>query len=207
MVTESCTGRRSLATQLVLVIGDMHIPQRAHDLPQKFSKLLSTAQVPGKIQQILCTGNVCDRSTYDHLRTVAADLHVVKGDMDERCSKASFPATKVIQHGALRVGLLHGHQVIPWGDSIALSMAAREMDADILISGHTHQVEAIEREGRFYVNPGSATGAFNSTSGSDSIPSFVLMDIQNTTAVTYIYQLIDGEVKVEKIEYRKDTRA
>lgn len=64
---------------LVLVIGDLHIPHRTHDLPSKFKKLL----VPGKIQQILCTGNVCDRETYDYLRTVAADVHVVRGDYDE----------------------------------------------------------------------------------------------------------------------------
>ena len=64
---------------LVLVIGDLHIPHRIHDLPSKFKKLL----VPGKIQQILCTGNVCDRETYDYLRTVAADVHVVRGDYDE----------------------------------------------------------------------------------------------------------------------------
>jgi len=69
---------------LVLVIGDLHIPHRIHDLPSKFKKLL----VPGKIQQILCTGNVCDRETYDYLRTVAADVHVVRGDYDEVCSSS-----------------------------------------------------------------------------------------------------------------------
>ena len=66
---------------LVLVIGDLHIPHRTHDLPAKFKKLL----VPGKIQQILCTGNVCDRETYEWLRTVASDVQVVKGDYDEVC--------------------------------------------------------------------------------------------------------------------------
>jgi len=30
------------------------------------------------------------------------------------------------------------------------------------------------------------------------------MDIQGPVVVTYVYQLIDGEVRVEKIEYRKD---
>jgi len=64
---------------LVLVIGDLHIPHRIHDLPGKFKKLL----VPGKIQQILCTGNVCDRETYEYLRTVSPDVNVAKGDYDE----------------------------------------------------------------------------------------------------------------------------
>lgn len=64
---------------LVLVIGDFHIPHRTHDLPAKFKKLL----VPGKIQQIICTGNVCDKETYDYLRTVAPDINIVRGDYDE----------------------------------------------------------------------------------------------------------------------------
>jgi vacuolar protein sorting-associated protein 29 len=33
------------------------------------------------------------------------------------------------------------------------------------------------------------------------------MDIQGPVVVTYVYQLIEGEVRVEKIEYRKDAEA
>lgn len=73
---------------------------------------------------------------------------------------------------------------------------------DILISGHTHKFEAYEHENRFYINPGSATGAYN-TLEKTTVPSFVLMDIQSTTVVTYVYQLIGDEVKVERIEYKK----
>jgi vacuolar protein sorting-associated protein 29 len=81
---------------LVLVIGDLHIPTLTHDLPAKFKKLLVscsnpgkgqakelTIQVPGKIGQIICTGNVCDRETYDYLRTIAPEVHVVRGDFDD----------------------------------------------------------------------------------------------------------------------------
>jgi vacuolar protein sorting-associated protein 29 len=31
------------------------------------------------------------------------------------------------------------------------------------------------------------------------------MDIQGSVVVTYVYQLIEGEVRVEKIEWRKET--
>ena len=40
---------------------------------------------------------------------------------------------------------------------------------------------------------------------SDPIPSFALMDIQGSVVVTYVYQLIEGEVRVEKIEWRKES--
>ena len=42
-------------------------------------------------------------------------------------------------------------------------------------------------------------------SSSDPIPSFALMDIQGSVVVTYVYQLIEGEVRVEKIEWRKES--
>lgn len=64
---------------LVLVIGDLHIPLRSHDLPAKFKKLL----VQGKIGQIVSTGNVCDKETWDYLRSIAPDVRGVRGDYDE----------------------------------------------------------------------------------------------------------------------------
>ncbi|KAI8384577.1 vacuolar protein sorting-associated protein 29-like protein [Radiomyces spectabilis] len=186
---------------LVLVIGDLHIPHRVHDLPLKFKKLL----VPGKIQQIICTGNICDKETYDYLRTIAGDITVVKGDFDEN---PNFPQSKVVTIGNIRVGVLHGHQVIPWGDQESLDITARQMEVDVLLSGHTHQFEAFENNGRFFINPGSATGAYSaSPSVSESIPSFVLMDIQGSVVVTYVYKLIENEVKVEKLEYKKSAES
>lgn len=72
--------------QLVLVLGDLHIPHRCNSLPAKFKKLL----VPGKIQHILCTGNLCTKESYDYLKTLAGDVHVVRGDFDEVGFKLSF---------------------------------------------------------------------------------------------------------------------
>ncbi|CAE6521290.1 unnamed protein product [Rhizoctonia solani] len=162
---------------LVLIIGDLHIPLRAHDLPTKFKKLL----VPGKIQQIVCTGNVCDGETYEYLRTVAADVHVVRGDFDD-------PGTA--RSGCPTVGY----------GSYGLRLAARKL---IFMRGP--RFSAVEHQGVFFVNPGSATGAWSgsSDSGLSSTPSFLLLDIQGPAVVTYVYQLVDGDVRVEKIEWRK----
>ncbi|RUP49733.1 VPS29 protein [Jimgerdemannia flammicorona] len=82
------------------------------------------------------------------------------------------------------------------------------MDVDMLLTGHTHWFEAFENEGKFFINPGNATGAYSGIPGtSDVIPSFVLMDIQGNVVVTYIYQLVDNEVKVEKVEFKKSYAA
>ncbi|KAK6163493.1 hypothetical protein DH2020_000357 [Rehmannia glutinosa] len=39
----------------------------------------------------------------------------------------------------------------------------------------------------------------------DVNPSFVLMDIDGLRVVVYVYELIDGEVKVDKINFKKAT--
>ena len=79
----------------VLVIGDLHIPHRQADLPKKFKALLQ----PGKIQHILCTGNVVDKLTYDYLRSIAADVHVVRGDFDDGTFLPTSPTTARDQDG------------------------------------------------------------------------------------------------------------
>ncbi|XP_026579565.1 vacuolar protein sorting-associated protein 29-like [Pseudonaja textilis] len=114
----------------------------------------------------------------------------------------SYPQQKIVTVGQFRIGLIHGHQIMPWGDLASLAILQRQLDVDILISGHTHKFEAVEHEKKFYINPGSATGAYSALER-DVIPSFVLMDVQSSVIVTYVYQLIGDEVKVERIEYKK----
>ncbi|RMZ12985.1 hypothetical protein D0860_02746 [Hortaea werneckii] len=164
-----------MASRLVLVLSDLHIPDRAI-----FKKLLT----PGKIAQILCLGNLTSPSAYAFLRQLAPDLQLVKGDFDipltntttttnpqqpqsqsnpTTAPEASYPIptalSKVVTHGSLRIGFTHGDSIIPPGDPDALLIAARQMDVDVLCWGGTHRFEAYEMEGKFFVNPGSATGA------------------------------------------------
>ncbi|KAK6920848.1 Calcineurin-like phosphoesterase domain, lpxH-type [Dillenia turbinata] len=199
---------------LVLALGDLHIPHRAPDLPAKFKSML----VPGKIQHILCTGNLCIKlenveqseslvkyktdfkaEVHDYLKTICPDLHITRGEYDE---ETRYPETKIITIGQFKLGVCHGHQVIPWGDLDSLAMLQRQLGVDILVTGHTHQFTAYKHEGGVVINPGSATGAYSSITY-DVNPSFVLMDIDGLRIVVYVYELIDGEVKVDKIDFKK----
>ena len=179
-------------------------------------------------------GNLCTKESFDYLKTLANDVHIVRGDFDEN---TAWPEQKVVSVGQFKIGLCHGHQLVPWGDADgkwsifyntlflklniytyiyikndrsyslfpALATINRQLDCDILITGHTHKFEAYEQENKFYVNPGSITGAYNALdNGNQIIPSFILMDIQSATVVTYVYQLIDDEVKVDRIEFKKN---
>jgi vacuolar protein sorting-associated protein 29 len=160
---------------LILVIGDLYIPDRALDIPAKFKKLLA----PGKIGQTLCLGNLTDRHTYEYLRSIAPDLKIVKGRLDVEA--ASLPLTQVVTHGQLRVGFLEGFTLVSTEPDLLLAEANR-LDVDVLCWGGTHKFECFEYMDKFFVNPGSATGAFHTgwaPEGEDAeiVPSFCLMDV------------------------------
>lgn len=50
---------------------------------------------------------------------------------------------------------------MPWGDQESLALLQRELEVDILITGHTNKFNAFEKDGKFFINPGSATGAYS----------------------------------------------
>lgn len=84
----------------------------------------TTTQLPGKLQHILCTGNLCSKEQMEFFRTLAPKVHVVAGDFDD---DTSLPETKVVTIGSFKIGLCHGHQLVPWGDPEALAMLQRQV--------------------------------------------------------------------------------
>ena len=58
---------------------------------------------------------------------------------DSRVSvQSNFPLSVTVTHTPIRIGVIHGHQCIPTGDLDSLSAIARQLDVDVLVSGHTH---------------------------------------------------------------------
>jgi vacuolar protein sorting-associated protein 29 len=72
-----------------------------------------------------------------------------------------------------------------------------------MITGHTHSMHYIEQENTLFINPGSLTGSRTVINNNDQIPSFMLLDINGASVVTYTYQLKKGEVDVTKKEFKK----
>ena len=182
--------------ELVLVVGDMFVPQRSPDINEQFKTIL----IPNKIQHVLSLGNIGSRESYDWLKSLSNDFHTVKGDFEE----GELPEKKVVQIGEFKIGMIHGHQVLPWGDLDALTNVQRELGCDILLSGHTHQIDIKVKDKKFYINPGSISGAFSHLIA-DPNPSFVLMVLQGEEAIVYLYILNDKSQKFElkKIEFSK----
>jgi len=155
--------------------------------------------LPGKIEQVFITGNLCSKEAHEYFRTLTSEVSAVSGEFDE---PKKYSETKVTTIMDFKIGLCHGHQIVPWGDKEALAILQRQLDVDVLITGHTHEFKAYEHNGKFYLNPGSATGAYSALNP-DVVPSFVLMDVQKSSIGFYVYHLRDGEVKVTRMFYRK----
>ncbi|GMI29840.1 hypothetical protein TrRE_jg8778 [Triparma retinervis] len=143
----------------------------------------------------------------DMLLNLAPNVHCSRGDMDD--ATLSLPDSKVVQIGGFKVGIIHGHQVVPWGSTSSLSIKARSLDCDILISGHTHAAGIVEDGGVWYINPGSITGAYSPTAQTpeQAAPSFVLLAVQGGKVVCYQYKYNEGKdaVEVSKTEFEKKT--
>ena len=182
--------------ELVLVVGDMFVPQRAQDIDPQFKSIL----IPNKLQHVLSLGNIGSRESYDWLRSLSNDFHGVKGDYDD----GDMPEKKLVTIGEFRIGMIHGHQVLPWGEAESLAGVARELDCDIFISGNTHQIGVKVLDNKLFINPGSISGAFSNVIA-DPSPSFILMVLTGTEAIVYLYVLNDRTQKFEvsKVEYRK----
>ncbi len=174
---------------LVLVLGDHHIPSRASDLPECFKELLST----DKIKTVLCTGNVGSKKQEESLLGIGSDVHIVRGEADPGLGKGinpgqpvnqfggqpsatdDLPDSLVIEIGKFRVGLINGYQIIKSGgagerDELALGRWQRKLGCDILVTGHSHKPDLFERNGKLFINPGTVSGAHQHYIGDCTTP-------------------------------------
>ena len=182
----------NMSTEVTIILGDLHTPQRSVDIPAKFKELI----VPGKAQHVVCTGNFGDR--LDWLKSLGGTLHITRGDYDE----GNQPESKVFTSNGWKIGVIHGHQIIPWNDKEALSSYQRILDCDILVSGHSHILSIEAQESKYYINPGSLTGSYSSTT-SDVTPSFLLLFISPQGSSVYSYELAEDNLLIKRTEITK----
>ena len=186
-----------MSTELVLVLSDILIPLKSPSIDSQFKSIL----LPNKINHLLCLGNIGNQDTLYWLQSLSPDVHIIKGDYDIH---QNYPEKKVIQIGSFRLGMIHGHQILPPGNMDALSGIQSELDCDILLSGFTYKYGINIKENKLFMNPGSITGGLSPLM-EDTYPSFILMAITDDEMTIYSYMLTDKNEKfqVGQMEYKK----
>ncbi len=79
-------------------------------------------------------------------------VYAVAGNWDAVTS--AFPLERILDCG-LKVLLTHGHKLRVKEGLTQLQQHAHEVDAKVVIYGHTHKAQTVVYNGRLYVNPGS----------------------------------------------------
>lgn len=176
-----------LINMLSLVLGNLHVPYRAIDLPFKFKELLEKNQ--GKIDKIyICSTaedpimamNTTNSDVLQFLHDqVCSDIELVGSSVtnpEELGNKYEQPlSTKtrkdknglsVYNINGFRVAFVSQIPVVPKDDVLALINLSRQTRSDILIWAGKHEVEAYSLEGVLFLSPGTATGAFSIESDS-----------------------------------------
>ncbi len=189
---------------LVLVTGDLHIPARVSTINEEIKNLLQLK----KFQHVICTGNIGSKDALDFLKSLcnSSNFHLVKGDLatDEELEN-SLQETKTVKIGDFNISLINGFQLLPWSDIEALSSVQRQTGCDILVSGYTHKQEVINYEGKYFINPGSLTGAY-SPLVNDPASGFMVLVISGDVCFLYQYEFNSTlkNFEVKKLEINKN---
>ena len=131
---------------LIGLISDTHIPDRARELPKN---VISSFE---NVDLILHAGDLTSTKVIDELEKIAPTI-AIKGNMD-RAAGIMLPNAKVIEAEGLKIGIAHG-EVYPRADTQQLLYLAKQLDADILVTGHSHQPKIEQIDGVLLLNPGS----------------------------------------------------
>lgn len=131
---------------LIGLISDTHIPDRGANLPDKVYESFKN------VDMILHAGDVTSQEVLDDLSEYAPVI-AIQGNTD-RIAGLELPKTETVEVNGIRIGMAHG-EVYPRGDTQQLLYLAKQLEADILVTGHSHQPKIEQAEGVLLLNPGS----------------------------------------------------
>lgn len=98
---------------------------------------------------------------------ISSNVVLVKGAFDNKTiastanAREEIPLNTIIKQGDFTIACCNGYTVVPKSDPLSLLTLARQLDVDIVLWGGTHNVEAYTLEDKFFINPGTCTGAFS----------------------------------------------
>jgi len=96
---------------------------------------------------IVHAGDICERAVLDALDAIAPTT-AVRGNNDRGTWAASLRESELVEIGGIVLYAIH--------DIAAIDIDPGAAGVRVVVSGHSHQPSAVERDGVLFVNPGSA---------------------------------------------------
>lgn len=94
----------------------------------------------------------------------------------------NVPAEKTLEYCGKRIFLTHGHRYSVKWDYSKLEKKAEEIHADLLLFGHTHIAEVVEKHGRYLINPGSISDPRSNCS-----ESYAIIELKDNEVTPKLY--------------------
>jgi uncharacterized protein len=132
----------------ILVLSDTHIPNRTTQLPGEVIRALESSP-----DLILHAGDLVSEELAGILGDYAP-LKAVAGNMDPGELRRSLPRLRELDCGGISVAVMHGDGLK--GD-VSAALLRHFPGADVIVSGHTHRPQLLNRDGTWILNPGSPT--------------------------------------------------
>lgn len=172
---------------MIAVISDSHIPKRAEDMPEEFYRALEEAEI-----SVHC-GDIVSEDFKQKIEQYG-DLIAVKGN----CDMLDLEPSETFEREGLKFAAYHGTGITPRGHRPTLVKTAETLSSDVLFHGHSHQEEAVKKDGKVLVNPGSCTGVGGGTAEPGN-PTMAKVFPEEELRVQILEKTGEGlEVKEEK---------
>lgn len=169
---------------MIAVISDSHVPGRAPEIPEQFMDILEEAE------RVVHCGDFETRDVFEEIDERADEIVAVKGN----CDRFNLPNSEVFTREEVSFGVYHGTGIQPRGDhETLLKIAEKDLDVDILLHGHTHHQEAVRKDGKLLLNPGSCTGVGGGSSTRGN-PKMMVLRFEQELEVGLL-ELEDGEIR------------
>lgn len=130
------------------LISDTHIPDRTNKIPATVMETFKNVDL------IMHAGDLTSIGVKEELEKIAPVL-AVQGNMD-RAHDLDLPVSLKTEIDGITIGIKHG-EVYPKGDTQQLYYIAKELEVEVLVSGHTHKAAIEQRNDVLLLNPGSPT--------------------------------------------------
>lgn len=172
---------------MIAVVSDSHVPTRAEKIPEEFREKMKEAELT------VHAGDFAEKPVYNSIDEYG-ELVAVKGN----CDFFDLPNSETFERDGLNFGVYHGTGITPRGDPETLAkIAQQDLEAEVLIHGHSHQEDMTEQEGVILLNPGSCTGVGGGTSRPGN-PTMMEIELEDDELEARILEKEEDEVSVKK---------
>ena len=121
-------------------------------MPEKFYEAVEQADT------VVHCGDLVSKEFKEKIQGYG-EFYAVKGN----CDMLDLEPSEKFEKKGLNFGAYHGTGITPRGHHPTLVKTAETLSVDVLFHGHSHQEEAVRKNGKILINPGSCTGVGGGT--------------------------------------------